>query len=658
MSSGLKIKLLGELTLSIDGTSITGVTSERLQSLLAFLLLHRNTSQSRQQVAVQLWPEVSDTEAKANLRRRLHELKQKLPGGDRWLRVEKTTVQWVQDDNCWLDVAEFDAATEAVASLQTSLQTMTAADVKLLEQAAKLYQGDLLPSCYDDWIEPHRDQLRQQAITVLDTLIPQLAEHNQVRTALGYAQQLQRLDPLYEPAYCHLMRLHTQEGDRASALRVYHQCMTRLQDELGVPPSPTTCQIYEELLRLEDMPQPPSGDTMAVLSTSPSTSPPTTASVAFPADITVPGWERIGSDVPAAPSQVQPVESVRPPVAAQPAARAEDDDNRAIYIERPPLESLCHDTLLQPGALVRVKSPALMGKTLMMDRILAQLATESLRTVRISMEMADRKTHFSDLNRFLRWLCINISRLLAIPNHINDYWDEEGMGSKMSCSTYMEEYLLTVSDEPLVICLDDIDVLFSYPDIYEDFFGLLRSWYEQARTYTSPIWKQLRLAIVHATDVYIPLNINQSPFNVGVPIELPDFTDDQAQSFAAQHQVDHLDIAALIEMVGGHPYLLQQAFEHLKRHPEQDLATLLKGAPTDSGIYANHLRDCWLDIRDHLDLKTILKTMITTEQPVAVDAIMAHQLHSMGVIKLQGNLAQPRCQLYREYFKTHLDQLV
>jgi hypothetical protein len=371
-------------------------------------------------------------------------------------------------------------------------------------------------------------------------------------------------------------------------------------------------------------------------------------------DIAVPGWERMGPEEPEelAPVPIQPQAQIPKPV-----RQTTEDTDTDIYIERPPLESLCYDTLLQPGALVRVKSPALMGKTLMMDRVLAQLAIENLRTVRLSMEMADRKTHFSDLNRFLRWLCINISRLLTIPNQINDYWDEDGMGSKMSCCTYMEEYLLTVSDEPLIICLDDIDVLFSYPDIYEDFFGLLRSWYEQARTYTSPIWKQLRLAIVHATDVYIPLNINQSPFNVGVPIELPDFTYEQAKSFATHHQVDHLDIAALMEMVGGHPYLLQQAFEHLKRHPDQDLATLLENAPTESGIYGNHLRDCWIDIRDHPDLKTILMTVMTAEQPVAVDAILAHQLHCMGVIRLEGNLAKPRCQLYRQYFQTCLDHL-
>ncbi|MEM9266654.1 MAG: AAA-like domain-containing protein [Cyanobacteria bacterium P01_F01_bin.13] len=342
--------------------------------------------------------------------------------------------------------------------------------------------------------------------------------------------------------------------------------------------------------------------------------------------------------------------------AAQPVVPQAAEDI-AGYIERSTLESICYDTLVQPGALVRVKSPSLMGKTLMMDQVLAQLEAAGLRTVHLSMKLADRKAHFSDLNRFLRWLCINISRALELPHQIDDYWDEADMGSKVSCSTYIEDYLLNVTDVPLVLCLDDVDLLFPYPDIYEDFFGLLRSWYELARTRTRPAWKQLRLAIVHSTDVYIPLNINQSPFNVGVPVELPEFTPEQAQQFADQYQLSKLNLTALMDMVGGHPYLLQQAFEHLKGHPDRSLVELLATAPTESGIYANHLRDCWLGIREHPQLQNILSTVMTARDPVVLDSILSHQLHSMGLIKLQGNLAEPRCQLYRQYFQTRLESV-
>lgn len=329
--------------------------------------------------------------------------------------------------------------------------------------------------------------------------------------------------------------------------------------------------------------------------------------------------------------------------------------NPAPYIKREPLETICRDTLCQPGSLVRVKAPSLMGKTLLMDHVLTQLEAEGLRTVRISLELADRQVHFANLNRFLRWLCINITRSLALPNELDNYWDEEGMGSKVSCSTYVEEYLLASSDAPLVLCLDDVDLLFPYPEIYEDFFGLLRSWYEMARTRSRPLWKQLRLAIVHSTEVYIPLNINQSPFNVGVPIEITEFTPDQIERFAKLHGLaSSLDLAPLIAMVGGHPYLLEQAFDFLKTHPEESLASLLVEAPTETGIYANHLREHWIALRDTPALTDTLRQVVETHEPIVLEPVQAHQLHSMGIIKLTGNIAEPRCQLYRQYFHTQL----
>ncbi|QIR37183.1 AAA family ATPase [Tolypothrix sp. PCC 7910] len=253
MSKSFYIQLFEEFSLAADGLPIQGINSERLQALLAFMVLHRDIPQQRQQVAVHLWPEVTDTDAKANLRRRLHELKQVIPAIDRWLRIETKTIQWLCDENCRTDVAEFESAMLLAEQSSTNAQST----ISSLEQAAKLYRGDLLPSCYDDWIVPYREKLRQQAIAALDKLVTLLTTQKDQRQAIAYAQQLQRIDPLYEPAYCHLMRLHAGQGDRASALRVYHQCMTTLQAQLGVNPSPTTYKLYEELLLLEDAPSPP-----------------------------------------------------------------------------------------------------------------------------------------------------------------------------------------------------------------------------------------------------------------------------------------------------------------------------------------------------------------------------------------------------------------
>ena len=64
----LRVQLLGEINLVCDDAPITGVNSARLQSLLAYLILHADTAQLRQHVAFLLWPDTTEPQARNNLR--------------------------------------------------------------------------------------------------------------------------------------------------------------------------------------------------------------------------------------------------------------------------------------------------------------------------------------------------------------------------------------------------------------------------------------------------------------------------------------------------------------------------------------------------------------------------------------------------------------
>ncbi len=331
------------------------------------------------------------------------------------------------------------------------------------------------------------------------------------------------------------------------------------------------------------------------------------------------------------------------------AAARSRDFVESIYIERPPLETLCYETLLKPSALVRMKAARLMGKTSLVGRMLRQLeAKEGYRTVLLSFELADRQTHFTNLSRFLRWFCLNLTMELGLSDELDDYWNEEGLGAKVSCTTYLEQYLLAEIDEPLILVLDDVDLLFPHPEVYEDFFGLLRSWHEKSRLRKQ--WQRLRLVIVHSTDIYIRLNINQSPFNVGVPIELPEFTLAQAQDLACQYDISPNVVEDLCALVGGHPALLEQAFLHFQAHQDINLNHFLNSAVTEAGIYSNHLRQHWAFLQQEPSFLAPIQQMIQADTLVKVDPIIAYQLQGIGLIRLEGNCASLRCELYRQYF--------
>lgn len=328
----------------------------------------------------------------------------------------------------------------------------------------------------------------------------------------------------------------------------------------------------------------------------------------------------------------------------------------ASYVERYPSESICYEELLKQGSLVRLRAPRQMGKSSLMNQVLARLRNrDHYWTVYLTFKEIVSRKDLSSLDRFLRCLCRSVGKALELPDQIELFWDEEGMGSKVSCSTYFEEYFLDQTQTPLVLCLDDVDLLFSYPEISEDFFGLLRAWFEKAKSRVS--WKKLRLALVHSTEVYIHLNINQSPFNVGLPIELEDLSCEQGLRLAHLNQLDvkgsqfgEDGIEPLMKLVGGHPYLLTMAFSHLHRHPELSLAELIAKAPTVAGIYSDHLRGHWIALQNKPDIAAEFKHVVQSKSPIQLNPINAHQLHGMGLIKLVGNCATVQNELYRSYF--------
>jgi transcriptional regulator with XRE-family HTH domain len=351
------------------------------------------------------------------------------------------------------------------------------------------------------------------------------------------------------------------------------------------------------------------------------------------------------NDSPSSPLEMKP-DPVSPDVAQE---QAEADVSN--YVERPPIESRCYETILQPGSLLRIKAAKRMGKTSLIDRILHQAAKQNYRTVRLNLRQADQAV-LKSLDEFLRWFCTVVSRRLGLPNQLAEYW-EEGLGSSQNCTIYFEEHLLSQLDRPLVLALDDVDRIFPYPQIAEDFLGMLRVWHEEART--SQLWKDLRLVIAHSTEVYIQLNINRSPFNVGVPIELPEFTLEQVQNLARRQGLDwdSSQVTQLMEMVGGHPHLIQLAIYSLTRQ-EITFEQLLQTAHTESGIYRDHLRGHLRDLQEHPELATAMKKVVEATNPVQLEPLQALKLESLGLVRLEGNNVKPWCNLYAQYFRERL----
>ena len=328
-----------------------------------------------------------------------------------------------------------------------------------------------------------------------------------------------------------------------------------------------------------------------------------------------------------------------------------------FYIDRPPIESDCYQEILQPGALIRIKAPEKMGKTSLLRRILAHAERHGCRKVYLNLREAETAV-WGGLDKFLRWFCANVSRELAVAPKLDDYWAEDLYGSMISCKTYVQTYLLPQLDSPLALGLDNVDRVFEYPEIAQDFLPMLRSWNEEANNLE--IWQSLRLVIAHSTDIYIDLDANQSPFNVGWPVQLPGFTLEQAQTLAQVYGLDwtqdaeaHRGAATLMEMVGGHPYLMHLALDALVRQ-EVSLGELLTQAPTQGGIFGAHLRYLWDTLQTQPDLVAAMTEVVSATQGIRLGPTQAYKLESMGLVTVLEDEVKPSCELYRRYFQTRL----
>ncbi|MEG4149098.1 AAA-like domain-containing protein [Microcoleus sp. Pol12B5] len=337
-----------------------------------------------------------------------------------------------------------------------------------------------------------------------------------------------------------------------------------------------------------------------------------------------------------------------------------------FYIERSGAEALACAEISKPGGLVRIKAPKKMGKSSLMLRIIHAAVDRGYRTVTVDFQQADAAV-FASLDKFLRWLCVNVARQLKLEPNIDEFWDED-MGSKVSCTIYFENYLLELIDSPIVLVINEINRVFERTNIAQDFLSILRFWYEQARA--SKTWQKLRIVVIHSTEIYISLNFNQSPFNVGMPIKLSEFTAEQVQYLARRHGLNWSEsapIEQLMNMVGGHPYLVHLALYHLaisqqnrlsveRDEPGEELSRaelteLLTAAPTHSGIYSDYLQNQSIAIQQQPELASAFQQVVDAKNSIYLEPFIAYQLDSMGLVKLEGNNCSLSCELYRLYFQ-------
>jgi DNA-binding SARP family transcriptional activator/predicted ATPase len=228
----LEVKLLGQFEIALDGQSLE-IPSRPAQSLLAFLMLNRGAAHRREKLAGLLWPDSSESNARNNLRQALWRIRKMI--GDGYLVADKVSVSFSAEKDYWLDAQILETAAGGNAP------------VEVLERAVSVYEGELLPGFYDQWVTLERERLQALFEQRIHGLSQLLVEDGRWDDVTKWAERWISLGQAPEPAYRALMTAAAGRGDQAGVVAAFHRCVEALEEEVGVEPSPETLDIFEKL---------------------------------------------------------------------------------------------------------------------------------------------------------------------------------------------------------------------------------------------------------------------------------------------------------------------------------------------------------------------------------------------------------------------------
>jgi serine/threonine protein kinase len=320
-----------------------------------------------------------------------------------------------------------------------------------------------------------------------------------------------------------------------------------------------------------------------------------------------------------------------------------------LYVERA-ADAQLKDQIINWGTTTTIRAPRQTGKTSLLMRGIQYAREQGAHVVFLDFQSFGSE-QLASLDLFLQELAETICDELSLDEEmVEEAW--EGSRSPLKkLLRFMEKHVLPTFERPIVLAMDEADSLLQ-TDFYKDFFGLLRSWHN--RRASREAWERLNLVLVISTEPYLLIDdIHQSPFNVGLHLNLTDFDEPQVRTLNLRHgsPISDSDLPQVMALLNGQPFLTRLAMYIIVTRG-MNWADLSQQAADDYGPFGDHLRHQYWTIHDKPDLKNALREIIRTNRCTNETALF--RLLQSGLIKGSGDVYTCRCDLYKLYFEDKL----
>jgi hypothetical protein len=316
------------------------------------------------------------------------------------------------------------------------------------------------------------------------------------------------------------------------------------------------------------------------------------------------------------------------------------------YIERP-YDQQALRLAASPGQTIVLKGPRQVGKTSLLFRMMDGAGKNNKSVAFVDCQLFEANSLDQPVTFYTRFAA-EIAQSLDITNRPNPETPHD-------LTRWMEQEVIKKLPGAVALAIDESERLL-WAGFREDFFGMLRSWHNLRANPIRRDWRKLDLYLVTSTEPALLIQGAQSPFNVGTVLDLRPFDIGALGKLnrAYGEPLNDAELARLLELVGGQPYLTRKAFYEISPpNPRMTPDHLFEAASTDGGPFRDHLRRFLFLLLEHQDVREAMHDILQGRG--CRDPRLIYRLESAGLISTDaGQHPRPSCKLYGDFLKERL----
>ncbi len=236
------------------------------------------------------------------------------------------------------------------------------------------------------------------------------------------------------------------------------------------------------------------------------------------------------------------------------------------------------------GEFCYVLNTRQMGKSSLMVRTAGRL--EELGATAVVLDLTALGQNLT-VEQWYDGLLNLVGRALGLEDELDEFWlAERRLGPMHRWMTALREVVLPQCPGPIVLFIDEIDVVRSLPFSTDEFFAGIRECYNLR--VNNPEMNRLTFCLIGvATPAELIRDPRMTPFNIGRRVDLTDFTELEAGALAQglfpreeptpRNSAGRALLSRVFYWTGGHPYLTQRLCQAVAREIQAGKSNVRRG---------------------------------------------------------------------------------